>query len=120
MRSGIRGTSRRILRTWLCRMYRGSNVAAAQDRAALTHYDPRTLIDDRILEPLSGVLYAEGMRAAATSFGGLAAFVFPVFFAKKWDVDSPDRDYLALFQTPGLVDRVAPNDVPASVVVVGL
>src|ERR1017187_2661979 len=117
---GIRGTSRRMSGMWQCKPTRGSIVAAAQDGAALAYLDPRTLIDDRVFEPLCRILNAEGMSTAATSFCGFAAFIFPVIFAKKGDIDSPDGDHLALLQTPCRVDGVTPNDVPASVVVMGL
>ena len=54
------------------------------------------------------------------AFGCLAAFVFPVFCAKKGNINSPDRGDLACFQSLRLIDRVAPHDVPAGMIVVRL
>lgn len=94
--------------------------SASKNRAASAYDDPRTLVRDRVPEPLGGILHSEGVSAPAATFGGLAAFVLPIFLSKERNIDSPDCHQLARLRTLGLVHSVAPDNVPAGMIVVGL
>ena len=82
--------------------------------------DPGILVDDTIFQKLGGKLESESMRATAATLSSFAAFILPVFFAKKNNIDSPDRSSLADLQPFCEVNRIAPHNVPTWVIVVRL
>jgi hypothetical protein len=95
-------------------------VQICEDRATLTNRNPGILVHDAVFQKLCGKLDPESVRAATTALSGFAPFVLPVFFAEKRDVNAPNRHNLAELQALGLVDCIAPDDVPAGVIVVRL
>lgn len=86
----------------------------------MTNGDSGILVHDAAPQKLRRKLNSEGVRTATATLSGFAPFVLPVFFVEERNVHSPDRNSLAEFQPLGLVDRVAPNNILARVIVVRL
>lgn len=60
------------------------------------------------------------MGAAALAFARTASLVFPVRFRQKNDIDTPDHNWAPRFERLGWISQIAPDHVPAGVIVMGL
>src|SRR5712692_9542552 len=81
---------------------------------------PWRLVDDRPCQTRRRVLDPESVGPAAPTFARAAAFVLPVRFSKEWDVNPPDNHRTTCLHAFGWVDGITPDNVPPSMVVVGL
>ena len=74
----------------------------------------------RPAQRLRWVLHAECVRAAAMLCAGTAFLVFSVAFLEIHHVHTPNDDWLLSLKRLCRIHKIAPNDVPAGMVVVRL
>ena len=95
-------------------------VETGEHRATLMNGDSGALVHGAFFQKRCGKLDSEGVRPAPAPLSRLAAFVFPVLLAKKGNIDPPNRNKFAWLHSFGLVDGIAPDNVPTWVIVVRL
>src|ERR1700720_916159 len=87
------------------------------DRVAALQRDVLVHVGGCILQLPRRILCPERVGPPATARSGLAALVLPIPFIEEHDIHPPDTDRAPRFDRLSCVHEVAPDHVPAGVIV---
>jgi hypothetical protein len=62
----------------------------------------------------------ESVGTTAARNSGRAALILPIRLLEKYYVDAPDHDWPGRFDEPRRINQIAPNDLPAGMIVMRL
>src|SRR5262245_26207696 len=83
-------------------------------------HDARQHVDGCAVQFLRCLFESKRVRATASPFLRLAAFVLPISLVDVDDINAPDHDFPSLLHRLGRIDVVAPDDIPTGMVIMRL
>lgn len=108
------------LTLWGGRLKWSPRLSLDEHRLAAPQFDVRQLVRRGVAQLVCRKTQAESMGSSSALTASRTAFVFPISFVHKHDVDAPDGDGFAGFDPSRRIDEVTPYDVPARMIVVRL